>query len=95
MDRQRCKTYIEENERDEEPSVSPAMRVEYVEAGCEQLIGGAKRTVRAVARCLWIGEVSASRVDERLKKLRARLAGRWHHCCKFKGCTTDVLLSNG
>lgn len=70
------------------------MRELNVEPGQKELVCSAIRAVLAVASCVWVIDISATHVDERLQELCASLSGWRGYSCKFYLRAGNLLLSN-
>ena len=69
-------TYVENDERDEDPNISPPVRVCDVEREVQELIRGPERAEPAIRGGVWISEVPSGTSDVWIHVLRARHATR-------------------
>ena len=84
-------TYVESNERNEDPNISPPVGILDVEREVQELVRGPERAEPAIRGSVWIGKVPSGTSDVWIHVLRARHTSRWRDGRIFDVRTVDLL----
>jgi len=84
-------TYIERDKRDEDPNVSPPVRVLDVEREVQELVGGPERAELTSRGGVWVGEITSGVGHVRIHVLRTGQTSRWIDDRVFNVRTGDLL----
>jgi len=86
--------YIEHNEGQYYTYVLPAVIIENIETGFQELVCGSDRAKSATTCGIWIGQITTSKCNEIIHVLSTCLARRRIQANKFNRWTSDVLSSD-
>ena len=84
-------TYIERNERDEDPDVSPPVRILDIEREIQELVRGPERAELASRGGIWVSEIASGTRHVWVHVLRAGQTSRWVDSRVFDFRTGDLL----
>jgi hypothetical protein len=87
-------THVKRDINNHEPKVAPVVFVENVKAGREVRVRRPHAAELAVARRVWVGDVSACDGDVPIHILRASLSERGIQAHKLDGRASDVLVAD-
>ena len=84
-------TYVENNEPDEDPDISPPMRVPDVEREVQEFIRAPERAEPAIRAGVWICEVPSGTSNVWIHVLRACQTSRWTNGRVFNVRAGDLM----